>query len=97
MTISSSLRTAADILHWWTILRLCVKADAASGCLCHSGYPVNCSGLFYGQCLEICYINWGKTTSDTPSIKCTIQFTDPVIKVGMIINKIIINAWVQKK
>jgi len=49
--------TAADVLHSWTIPTLGVKVDATPGRLNQTNIFINRSGLFYGQCSEICGVN----------------------------------------
>nr|ARH54041.1 cytochrome c oxidase subunit 2 [Abax parallelus] len=51
------LVTAADVIHSWTIPSLGVKIDATPGRLNQSNFFMNRSGLFYGQCSEICGTN----------------------------------------
>nr|AYP72648.1 cytochrome c oxidase subunit II [Luperus sp. EMHAU-15070805] len=56
----SSIRmiiTAADVIHSWTIPSLGVKIDATPGRLNQITFSLNRSGLFYGQCSEICGAN----------------------------------------
>nr|YP_010947027.1 cytochrome c oxidase subunit II [Eupolyphaga hanae]WGO57823.1 cytochrome c oxidase subunit II [Eupolyphaga hanae] len=49
--------TAADVLHSWTVPSLGVKADATPGRLNQTSFFINRSGLFFGQCSEICGAN----------------------------------------
>nr|CAF21999.1 cytochrome oxidase subunit 2 [Timarcha intricata] len=49
--------TAADVIHSWTIPSLGVKIDATPGRLNQVSLTVNRSGLFFGQCSEICGAN----------------------------------------
>lgn len=51
------LVTAADVLHSWTIPSLGVKIDANPGRLNQTNFYVNRTGLFFGQCSEICGAN----------------------------------------
>lgn len=51
------LISAADVLHSWTVPRLGVKADAVPGRLNQINFINNRSGLFFGQCSEICGAN----------------------------------------
>jgi cytochrome c oxidase subunit 2 len=51
------LVTAADVLHSWTIPALGVKIDATPGRLNQTNFFMNRSGLFFGQCSEICGAN----------------------------------------
>ncbi len=49
--------TAADVIHSWTIPRLGVKVDAVPGRLNQLGFFCTRSGVYYGQCSEICGAN----------------------------------------
>ena len=49
--------SAADVLHSWTVPSLGVKIDATPGRLNQINLFINRSGLFYGQCSEICGAN----------------------------------------
>lgn len=49
--------TAADVIHAWTIPRLGVKVDAVPGRLNQLGFFCLRSGVYYGQCSEICGAN----------------------------------------
>nr|WRW10878.1 cytochrome c oxidase II [Chlaenius naeviger] len=49
--------SATDVIHSWTIPALGVKIDATPGRLNQSSFFMNRSGLFYGQCSEICGAN----------------------------------------
>nr|ABY55866.1 cytochrome oxidase subunit II [Gastrellarius honestus] len=51
------LVTATDVIHSWTIPAMGVKIDATPGRLNQSSFLMNRSGLFYGQCSEICGAN----------------------------------------
>nr|ABY55943.1 cytochrome oxidase subunit II [Pterostichus stygicus] len=51
------LVTATDVIHSWTIPALGVKTDATPGRLNQTNFFMNRSGLFYGQCSEICGAN----------------------------------------
>nr|YP_006575871.1 cytochrome c oxidase subunit II [Calosoma sp. BYU-CO241]ACZ58520.1 cytochrome c oxidase subunit II [Calosoma sp. BYU-CO241] len=51
------LVSATDVLHSWTIPALGVKIDATPGRLNQTNFFMNRSGLFYGQCSEICGAN----------------------------------------
>nr|WNU00274.1 cytochrome c oxidase subunit 2 [Psylliodes kiesenwetteri] len=51
------LVTAADVIHSWTIPSLGVKIDATPGRLNQTSFIINRSGLFFGQCSEICGAN----------------------------------------
>nr|AYN50401.1 cytochrome c oxidase subunit 2 [Lepyrus sp. G312] len=49
--------TSADVIHSWTIPSLGVKIDGTPGRLNQSSLNLNRTGLFYGQCSEICGAN----------------------------------------
>nr|AIY59853.1 cytochrome oxidase subunit II [Simulium weji] len=51
------LVTAADVLHSWTIPALGVKVDGTPGRLNQTNFLMNRTGLFFGQCSEICGAN----------------------------------------
>jgi cytochrome c oxidase subunit 2 len=51
------LITAADVLHSWTIPSLSVKLDATPGRLNQITFFINRTGIFFGQCSEICGAN----------------------------------------
>lgn len=60
LPVNSHIRiivTAADVLHSWTVPSLGLKIDATPGRLNQTNIFINRSGLFYGQCSEICGIN----------------------------------------
>nr|ALO77350.1 cytochrome c oxidase subunit 2 [Anthaxia sp. ANT01] len=49
--------TSTDVIHSWTIPSLGVKIDATPGRLNQVSFLINRTGLFYGQCSEICGTN----------------------------------------
>jgi heme/copper-type cytochrome/quinol oxidase subunit 2 len=53
------LITANDVLHSWTIPSFGVKCDAVPGRINHANLFVERTGIFYGQCSEICGVNHG--------------------------------------
>ena len=53
------LITANDVLHSWTIPSFGVKCDAVPGRLNHSNLFIERTGIFYGQCSELCGVNHG--------------------------------------
>jgi cytochrome c oxidase subunit 2 len=53
------LITSADVLHCWTIPSFGVKVDACPGRLNEASLYVKRSGLYFGQCSEICGVNHG--------------------------------------
>nr|YP_004021511.1 cytochrome c oxidase subunit II [Caprella scaura]BAJ23199.1 cytochrome c oxidase subunit II [Caprella scaura] len=58
--VNSKIRvitTAADVIHSWTIPSMGVKADAVPGRLNQTMFSTTRTGMFYGQCSEICGAN----------------------------------------
>ena len=51
------LVTGADVLHSFAIPSLGIKMDAVPGRLNQTGFFAKRSGVFYGQCSEICGAN----------------------------------------
>ncbi len=51
------LVTSADVLHSWTVPTLGFKVDACPGRLNYISSIVSVSGVYYGQCREICGSN----------------------------------------
>ena len=51
------LVTSADVIHSWTVPTLGFKTDAIPGRLNYLSVNVPFSGVFYGQCREICGSN----------------------------------------
>jgi cytochrome c oxidase subunit 2 len=51
------LVTSADVLHSWTVPTLGVKVDACPGRLNYQTAITPFSGVYYGQCREICGAN----------------------------------------
>lgn len=51
------LTTATDVIHSWTVPSLGVKIDANPGRLNQTNFYINRSGLYFGQCSEICGAN----------------------------------------
>nr|AFP53909.1 cytochrome c oxidase subunit II [Ceutorhynchus scrobicollis] len=49
--------TSMDVIHSWTIPSLGVKIDGTPGRLNQAAFNINRTGLFYGQCSEICGAN----------------------------------------
>nr|WPS67107.1 cytochrome c oxidase subunit 2 [Bradybatus sp.] len=49
--------TSADVIHSWTVPSLGIKIDGTPGRLNQANFTVNRTGLFYGQCSEICGAN----------------------------------------
>lgn len=53
------LVSAADVLHSWTIPSFGVKVDACPGRLNQLNLYLKRTGIFFGQCSEICGVNHG--------------------------------------
>ena len=53
------LITAADVLHSWAVPSFGIKVDACPGRLNQSTLFIKKTGVFYGQCSEICGTNHG--------------------------------------
>ena len=53
------LVTAADVLHSWAVPSFGVKVDACPGRLSQASLFLKRSGVYYGQCSEICGVNHG--------------------------------------
>lgn len=53
------LITSGDVLHSWAVPALGVKVDACPGRLNQTSVYIKRTGVFYGQCSEICGINHG--------------------------------------
>nr|QUB07113.1 cytochrome c oxidase subunit 2 [Donacia flemola] len=51
------LITATDVIHSWTVPSLGIKIDGTPGRLNQISFIINRTGLFYGQCSEICGTN----------------------------------------
>ena len=51
------LITSTDVLHSWAVPSLGVKMDAVPGRLNQVSLWINRTGVYYGQCSEICGIN----------------------------------------
>nr|ALO77529.1 cytochrome c oxidase subunit 2 [Ciidae sp. GENSP01] len=51
------LITAEDVIHSWTIPSMGIKVDATPGRLNQMSFNSNRTGMFYGQCSEICGAN----------------------------------------
>jgi cytochrome c oxidase subunit 2 len=53
------LVTSTDVLHSWSVPALGVKMDACPGRLNQTSIYVPRTGIYYGQCSEICGVNHG--------------------------------------
>nr|ADB12931.1 cytochrome oxidase subunit II [Otiorhynchus salicicola] len=57
MTQIRLIVTSADVIHSWTIPSLGIKIDGTPGRLNQAALCINRTGIFYGQCSEICGAN----------------------------------------
>ena len=60
LPINTSIRlliTSSDVLHSWAVPELGVKMDACPGRLNQVSLFINRTGIYYGQCSELCGIN----------------------------------------
>nr|ADB12960.1 cytochrome oxidase subunit II [Otiorhynchus ovatus] len=57
MTQIRLIITSADVIHPWTIPSLGLKIDGTPGRLNQINFSINRTGIFYGQCSEICGAN----------------------------------------
>jgi len=53
------LITSSDVLHSWAVPSFGIKVDACPGRLNEASLLVKRSGLYFGQCSEICGVNHG--------------------------------------
>jgi cytochrome c oxidase subunit II len=53
------LTTANDVIHAWAIPAFWVKLDAVPGRINETSFTVNKTGVYYGQCSELCGIKHG--------------------------------------
>ena len=53
------LITAEDVLQSWSVSSLGVHIDACPGCVSQVSLFLKRSGVYYGQCSEICGVNHG--------------------------------------
>jgi cytochrome c oxidase subunit 2 len=53
------LITASDVLHSWAVPSFGIKVDACPGRLSQSFLYIKRTGVYYGQCSEICGVNHG--------------------------------------
>nr|ADI33888.1 cytochrome c oxidase subunit II [Rhinusa antirrhini]ADI33889.1 cytochrome c oxidase subunit II [Rhinusa antirrhini] len=49
--------TSSDVIHSWAVPSLGLKIDATPGRLNQTNFNINRTGLFFGQCSEICGAN----------------------------------------
>nr|AVC55945.1 cytochrome c oxidase subunit II [Ips sexdentatus] len=72
------LTTSADVIHSWAIPSLGVKIDSTPGRLNQSSFFINRTGLFYGQCSEICGANHSfmPITIEAINPKCFISWVN---------------------
>lgn len=53
------LTTAADVIHAWAVPAFWVKMDATPGRINETSFTVTKTGVYYGQCSELCGIKHG--------------------------------------
>ena len=53
------LVTAADVIHAWAVPAFWIKMDAVPGRINETGFTVEKTGVYYGQCSELCGIKHG--------------------------------------
>jgi cytochrome c oxidase subunit 2 len=53
------LITSADVLHSWAVPSFGIKVDACPGRLSQASLLLKRTGVYYGQCSEICGVNHG--------------------------------------
>nr|QHD19767.1 cytochrome c oxidase subunit II [Rodolia quadrimaculata] len=51
------LTSSTDVIHSWTIPSIGIKMDASPGRLNQSSFTLSRTGIFFGQCSEICGTN----------------------------------------
>ena len=51
--------TSADVIHSWAVPSLGIKVDAVPGRLNQIACFIKRTGVFYGQCSELCGVNHG--------------------------------------
>jgi len=51
--------TADDVIHSWSVPALGIKVDAVPGRINHAHTYIKYSGVYYGQCSELCGVNHG--------------------------------------
>nr|QYC35769.1 cytochrome c oxidase subunit 2 [Vibidia duodecimguttata] len=51
------ITSSSDVIHSWTIPSSGIKVDASPGRLNQMSFTLNRTGMFYGQCSEICGAN----------------------------------------
>ena len=49
--------TSDDVIHSWAVPSLGIKVDAVPGRINHAHAYIKRSGVFYGQCSELCGVN----------------------------------------
>ena len=77
------LVTSADVLHSWTVPSLGIKADAIPGRLNYLSTLTSYSGVYYGQCREIC----GSNHSYIPIVLEFIPIKEYLDFVSLLINQ----------
>jgi cytochrome c oxidase subunit 2 len=64
------LISASDVLHCWAVPSLGIKLDACPGRLNQTSVFIKRSGVFYGQCSEICGVNHGFMPIVIEAVSC---------------------------
>ena len=58
-TVVRVVVTASDVLHSWAMPSFGIKLDAVPGRLNETWFKVNKTGIYYGQCSELCGVRHG--------------------------------------
>ena len=48
------ITTGADVIHSWALPQMGVKMDAVPGRLNHTWFKADQTGIYYGECSELC-------------------------------------------
>jgi len=75
------LVTSTDVLHSWAVPSFGIKIDACPGRLNQVGLLISRTGVFYGQCSELCGINHSfmpiKVITFDPSVIESLPISEP--------------------
>lgn len=80
------LVSAADVLHSWTVPSFGLKVDACPGRLNQVNLLIKRTGLFFGQCSEICGVNHGFMPIVISSVPTVEYYQYVATKLGLIKN-----------
>lgn len=80
------LITSADVLHSWAVPSFGIKLDACPGRISETSLFLKRTGVFYGQCSEICGVNHG-------FMPIVVQVVSPETYFNWYANKLA-DAWV---